>query len=121
LFDISNQFYHVSPDNNLVMPKGDLRLRAANGEMNQIADRMRQRRRALKISQTRLCGRLADVTEGQWSADRQEIVRIELGGRIVSDVEILALAKALECSPCWLLTGETSAVTTALTSSHDSE
>jgi transcriptional regulator with XRE-family HTH domain len=87
------------------MPRGDTRLRADNGEMNQVADRMRQRRRALKMTQERLCGRLADVTQSKWLADRQEIFRIEAGGRIVSDVELLALAAALECSPCWLLTG----------------
>ncbi len=95
------------------MPKGDLRLRAENGEMNQVADRVRQRRRALKMTQERLCGRLADVTDGAWIADRQEVFRIEAGGRIVSDVELLALAKALECSPCWLLTGAGTPITTA--------
>jgi transcriptional regulator with XRE-family HTH domain len=94
------------------MPKGDLRLRAENGELNQVADLVRQRRRALKMTQERLCGRLADVTDGRWIADRQEIFRIEAGGRIVSDVELIALAKALECSPCWLLTGIDSKPTT---------
>ena len=78
--------------------------------MNQIADRLRQRRRALKMTQDRLCGRLSDVTDGRWIADRQEIFRIEAGGRIVSDVELVALAHALECTPCWLLLGDTEAL-----------
>lgn len=73
--------------------------------MNLIAERVKECRRTLNLTQEGLCARLAFVTEGQWNADRQEIVRIEAGGRIVSDVELLALAQALECDPCWLLTG----------------
>jgi transcriptional regulator with XRE-family HTH domain len=88
------------------MPKGDVRLRADNGDSNQVAARVKQRRKALKVTQEGLCARLAYVTEGRWVADRQEIVRIESGGRIVSDVELIALAKALECDPCWLLLGD---------------
>jgi transcriptional regulator with XRE-family HTH domain len=91
------------------MPKGDIRLRAANGQLNQIAERVRERRQVLNVTQSQLCGLLAFVTAGQWNADRQEIVRIEAGGRIVSDVELVALAKALDCSPCWLLLGEVEA------------
>ena len=88
------------------MPKGDARLRAHNGHSNQIALRLKQRRTALKVTQEGLCARLAYVTGGAWNADRQEIVRIEAGGRIVSDVELIALAGALECHPCWLLLGD---------------
>jgi transcriptional regulator with XRE-family HTH domain len=89
------------------MPKGDIRLRTPEGHLNQVADRMRIRRRSLKITQEQLCGRLATATEGSWVPARMDMVRIENGGRIVSDLEIFALAKALECSPTWLLTGET--------------
>ena len=88
------------------MPKGDARLRAANGQLNQIANRVKERRRLLKLTQEGLCGRLAYATSGEWNADRQEIVRIEAGGRTVSDVELVALATALDCDPCWLLLGE---------------
>ena len=35
-----------------------------------------------------------------------EIYRIEAGTRIVSDLEMLALAQALECRPMWLFLGE---------------
>lgn len=88
------------------MPKGDTRLRAENGHLNQIAERVKERRRAMRLTQDGLCGRLAYVTGGKWNAERQEIVRIEAGGRIVSDVELIALARALDCSPCWMLLGE---------------
>jgi len=88
------------------MPKGDARLRAENGQRNQVAGRVKERRRALKLTQEGLCARLAYVTSGAWVADRQEVVRIEAGGRIVSDVELVALARALDCGACWLLLGE---------------
>ena len=91
------------------MPRGDVRLRAANGHLNQVATRIKERRRTLTMTQEELCARLAFVTEGQWNADRQEIVRIESGGRIVSDVELIALAGALSCRACWLLLAEGSA------------
>ena len=81
-------------------------MRTDEGHLNQIADRMRIRRRALKVTQEQLCGRLADVTGGRWIAARKEIVHLEAGTRIVSDLELLALANALECRPSWLLTGE---------------
>lgn len=88
------------------MPRGDVRLRATNGHLNQVADRVKDRRRTLDMTQEGLCARIAFVTEGKWNADRQEIVRIEAGGRIVSDVELIALANALNCRPCWLLLAE---------------
>lgn len=87
------------------MPRGDARLRTQSGHLNQIAERMRTRRRVLKMTQERLCGRLADVTGASWVAARKEIVHLEAGTRIVSDLELLALAQALECSASWLLTG----------------
>ena len=88
------------------MPKGEIRLRTAEGHLNQLADRMRTRRRSLKMTQEAFCGRIATVSEGLWVPARMDVVRIENGGRIVSDLEILTLAKALACSACWLLTGE---------------
>ncbi len=87
------------------MPRGDARLRSEEGKINQINERLRTQRRARKLTQEQLCGRLADVTDGRWIANRKEIIHLEAGTRIVSDLELLALAKALDCSPCWLLTG----------------
>ena len=87
------------------MPRGEIRLRTHEGHLNQVADRMRSRRRAIKVTQEQFCGRVAESSAGMWVPARMDIVRIENGGRLVSDLEILALAKALGCSPCWLLTG----------------
>ncbi len=85
------------------MARGTPRLRTAEGKVNQIAARVRQRREHLKLTQDALCARLAAITEGGWIADRMEIYRIEIGTRIVSDLELLALAASLECDPVWLL------------------
>jgi transcriptional regulator with XRE-family HTH domain len=74
--------------------------------MNQIAPRVRKRRDELSLAQDELCARISLVTNGGWIPAWQDISRIEHGARLVCDLEILALANALECSPCWLLTGE---------------
>jgi transcriptional regulator with XRE-family HTH domain len=88
------------------MGRGPQKVRDANGRMNQIYERMRERRQALGLTQDQICGRLADVTAGAWNATRKDIGRCETGTRIISDIELLYLAKALECDPCWLLLGQ---------------
>jgi len=88
------------------MPRGAPRLRTSEQKKNQIGQRVRECRARLEITQDALCARLAEVTSGGWIPDRRDIFRIEDGQRIVSDLEILALAEALDCSPCWLLVGE---------------
>ena len=88
------------------MPRGAPRLRTSDGKLNQIAPRVKERRTDLKLTQDALCARLADVTNGAWVADRRDIFRIEDGRRSVHDLEILALAEALECTPTWLLVGQ---------------
>lgn len=88
------------------MPRGAPRLRTADKKRNQLGTRMRERRRYLKLTQDSFCAQLAQITEGEWNPDRKEIYRIEVGLRIVSDLEIFVLANALDVSPCWLLTGD---------------
>ena len=88
------------------MPQGGPRLRAEDGKLNQVGGRVRSRRTELKMQQRSLLGRLAFVTGGGWNPTPQEVFRIENGTRIVTDMEVLALALALECDPCWLLTGK---------------
>ncbi|HEY3377518.1 MAG TPA: hypothetical protein VGL77_08490 [Armatimonadota bacterium] len=74
--------------------------------MNHIGDRVCSRRHHLKESQDALCARIANVTHGQWNPAWQDISRIEHGARIITDLELLALAQALDCAPCWLLLGD---------------
>jgi transcriptional regulator with XRE-family HTH domain len=87
------------------MPRAD-RLRAEDGRLNQVGTRVRERRKALGLTQDQLQGRLGYVTGGRWAVSGQEVLNIERGQRTVLDVELFALAKALECSPLWLLTGQ---------------
>ena len=88
------------------MARGAPRLRTEDGKVNQVAERVRTRRKQLKLTQDAVCARLALETQGRWNADRMEIYRIEMGTRIVSDLEMLALARALECTPLWLFLGD---------------
>ena len=87
------------------MPRGGMRLRTADGKMNDVGPRVRDRRHLLGLEQDELCARIAHHTNGGWNPAWQDMSRIENGFRTVTDLEVVALAKALECSPCWLLTG----------------
>lgn len=89
------------------MPRGGMRLRDDNGRMNEVGLRVRERRHAMGLEQDDLCARIASATNGGWNPAWQDISRIENGFRTVTDLEVTALAQALECSPCWLLLGET--------------
>lgn len=82
------------------------RFRDSSGKLNILGERLRQRRQAMKLTQDAVGARITVKTEGAWNAGRREILRIENGTRSVSDLEILALADALECDPCWLLRGD---------------
>ena len=88
------------------MPRGGRRLRDAAGRVNGVGERIRQRRRELGLTQTELSGRIEVATDGSWLADRQDILRIESGGRLVGDLELLCLAEVLEVRACWLLLGD---------------
>ena len=88
------------------MPRGPARLRSPNDQHNLSGQRIKERRKALKISQPAFCEQLVAITDGQWNPTIYDISRIEGGRRIVSDIEIVVLAQALACSPCWLLIGK---------------
>jgi transcriptional regulator with XRE-family HTH domain len=67
---------------------------------------VKELRKALKLTQDGLCARIAHVTQGAWNPDKQEVFKIEAGQRLVSDLEVVTLANALECDACYLLIGE---------------
>ena len=79
------------------MPRGAPRLRKNGIQQNAVGTRVRVRRRELKLSQDALCARLALRTFGGWSPTEADIYRIERHTRIISDLELVALAAALEC------------------------
>jgi len=87
------------------MPRGGPRIRTADGKMNDVGPRVRDRRHLLGLEQDELCARIACETDGGWNPAWQDMSRIENGVRTVTDLEVVALSKALECSPCWLLVG----------------
>jgi transcriptional regulator with XRE-family HTH domain len=86
-----------------IMPTGAPRLRTPEGHLNSISYRLKARRKILKLTQDNLCGRLATATDGLWAPQWRDIVRIERGTRTVSDLELLALASALQCQTSELL------------------
>jgi transcriptional regulator with XRE-family HTH domain len=79
------------------MPTGAPRLRTFDGRLNQIGAQLKTRRKAKKLTQDNLCGQISLVTCGQWTPQWRDIVRIERGTRIVSDLEVIALCRVLEC------------------------
>ena len=87
------------------MPHGSPRIRLANGRMNLIGSRLKRGRLDARITQDKLCGQLAYITEGAWVPTRHDIYRIEAGIRTVSDAEIISLAGVLGCSLVWLICG----------------
>ncbi len=87
------------------MPRGGPRLRTPDDKLNQIGTRVRTRRQDLHLTQDQLCARLALQTDGTWSPAWQDISRIENGARTITDLEMLALARSLECDPVWLFMG----------------
>jgi transcriptional regulator with XRE-family HTH domain len=88
------------------MPHGPPRLRTADQRQNLAGPHIKARRQQLNLTQDDLCARLADITGGRWNPSIYDIYRIEAQRRIVSDLEMLALALALECS-LYVLIGAT--------------
>ena len=68
-----------------------------NTAMETFAQRVKARRDALKLNQSQVA-KLARLKQ-------PDISKIELGG-IQKTTEILGLARALQCNPDWLVTGE---------------
>lgn len=89
------------------MPRGGPRLRTEDGKLNQVGGRVRERRLALGLEQDELCARIATDTNGLWNPGWQDISRVENGGRLVTDLEVIVLSRVLERKPVWLLVGET--------------
>ena len=71
-----------------------------NGRKNICGERVHEARRRLKLSQEQLAARLQ--VSGV-NIERDSISRIEIGTRFVADYEIVALSRALEVSPEYLL------------------
>ena len=71
-----------------------------NGSKNICGLRVKEQRKRLKLSQENLAAKLQ--IEGVM-IERDSISRIEIGTRFVADYELLALCKALNVAPAYLL------------------
>jgi len=89
------------------VPK-ESRIRTEDGRYNQIGLRVTERRTALDLSKSELARRIGKSSRGRWVVSRLVVFEIEIGIRIVSDLEIIQLANALDCDPKWLFLGGTS-------------
>lgn len=74
-----------------------------DGRTNIIGERVRQAREKLGLNQTALAAQLEIL---HVKIDRNAISKIELNDRIVTDYELLNLAKVLKVDIVWLLTGD---------------
>jgi hypothetical protein len=91
------------------------RLKFADNKMNVVGTRVKLLRQQLNVKQDGLCARIADVSGGAWVPSWRDIQRIELGSRIVSDYEVLALSAALGTEVIYLLGGSDPSVGATLT------
>ena len=80
-----------------------MKIYGVDGKMNIIGERVKQQRQFLNISQTELAARLQVLNV---IVEQKAISRIELGERLVTDYELLALAESLNVSVTWLLQGQ---------------
>ena len=80
-----------------------MKIYGINGRNNITGGPIRRARLRLGWSQSDLAAKLQleDVI-----IEQKAVSRIELGERLVTDYELLALAKVLKVSVMWLLTGE---------------
>lgn len=80
-----------------------MKIYGINGRNNITSGQIRRARLRLGWSQSDLAAKLQleDVI-----IEQKAVSRIELGERLVTDYELLALAKVLKVSVMWLLTGE---------------
>ena len=89
------------------MPRGGERLRTAAGLLNSIGSRVLERRVSMGLTRDQLAARLTTETAGnpcgEWIASEDEIYKIQAGKRMVSELEVKALARVLGCSILWLM------------------
>lgn len=93
------------PDELGASERQEKRLRTSDGKKNLIGDRVREQRKKARLTSDQLAAAIQLGTEGEWAIGTQEIYKLERGLRAVTDIELTAIARALGCSPCYLLTG----------------
>lgn len=74
------------------------RIKAADGSANLVGPIIKEQRQTLGWSLEDLCQRISQVTRGEWTPNRRDMHKVEAQLRGVSDLELLALFRALGCS-----------------------
>jgi len=80
-----------------------MKIYGINGKKNIAGTRVKQVREKKRLTQSELAAKL-QVEEV--IVEQKAISRMELGARLISDYELLALAKVLGVSVMWLLIGK---------------
>lgn len=73
--------------------------------MNLIGERVRARRKALRMSRATMTARISLVSGGKWIPGTADLARIEGELRAVLTTELLVISEVLETSPVDLLGG----------------
>ncbi len=82
------------------------RLRTSDGHANQIAARLKKSLSEKRVTNDQLCALVSSLTEGGWIPAAIDITHILSGRRVVTSLEIVALARALDIRACYLLIGD---------------
>lgn len=85
------------------MPRGDKRLRTPDGKLNAIYARLQMARDRSELTQSETA--TAIQLQSDWGPLREAVNRILRGDRLVSDIELCAIADSLNCNPVWLMFG----------------
>ena len=85
------------------MPRGDKRLRTPDGKLNAIYARLQFVRDQSELTQAATAAAIQNSSE--WEPLREAVNRILRGDRLVTDIELCAIADSLGCNPIWLMFG----------------
>jgi hypothetical protein len=72
------------------------RVRAEDGSMNLVGPMVKERRLTLKRNRSEFIKDLSNTTLGRWSPSVADLLNIERQTRTVTDIELIAIAKALK-------------------------
>jgi tRNA U54 and U55 pseudouridine synthase Pus10 len=74
------------------------RVRAEDGSMNLVGPAVKERRLTLRRNRSEFIKELSNTTQGRWSPSVADLLNIERQTRTVTDIELVAIAKALKVS-----------------------
>lgn len=81
-------------------------MKTEDGAANLVGPQVKARRIELGLSHSDVCLRIAEATNGRWIPLKQDIYKIEVLIRGVSDIEADVLSRILDCQLTWLFAGD---------------